>query len=98
MGYGGILQQIKDQVKDQANRLIKIGQSGTKRALQELQEVIIWTKLIRINDVAPEKNIQGFIRIKLSSSVQQVVAAAKFISAKSKKTIDDIKITLKRIR
>lgn len=98
LGYGGIYQQIKDQVKEQTARLVKVGQSGTKRAIRELQEIIIWSKLIRINDSPPKKNIQGLVRVKIDASVQKFIAAAKLVSVRTQKTINDIKITIKRIR
>ena len=94
MGYGGVYQQVKEQV----GRIVKAGQSGTKRALQEIQEVIVWAKLIRVNDVPPTKNIQGFIRVKINAASHYAVRTAKYVSSRVRSTIDDIKITIKRIR
>lgn len=94
MGYGGIYQQIKEQ----AARIVKAGQSGTKRALQEIQDVIIWTKLIRVNDVPPAKNIQGIIRVRLNTAAHYAVKSAKYVSSRARSTYNDIKITIKRIR
>jgi len=39
------------------------GQSGFKRRMQELDEVIVWAKLIQINNNSSPPNIKGFVRI-----------------------------------
>ena len=86
-------------VKEALTRFITLGQSGAKRALQEMQDVIVWAKLLRVNDEAPKKNIQGQIRVSISKSatnlVVKVVGAAK---VKARSAWEDLKITVKRIK
>lgn len=93
-GYGGPLAAVKEAVK----RLIKAGQSGTKRALQELQEVIVWAKLIRVNDVAPKVALEGSVKVRVSDVSQIVVKVLERVTARTRKAWEDVKITVTRIR
>lgn len=93
-GYGGPLAAVKEAVK----RLIKVGQSGTKRALQELQEIVVWAKLIRVNDVAPKLPIEGSIRVRVSSASQFAVKVVERAAVRVRKAWEDVKITVTRIR
>ena len=93
-GYGGVFRFIKEQ----AVRLIRIGQSGTKRALQDLQEVIVWAKLIRVNDEAPRFLLQGSVKVQVSKVSQVAVKVLERASVRVRKAWEDIKITVKRIR
>ncbi len=94
MGYGGFFRAIKEQ----AVRIIRAGQSGTKRALQELQEVVVWAKLIRINDEKPTVPIQGSIKVRVSSATQIAVKVLERASVRVRSAWEDIKITVKRIK
>lgn len=93
-GYGGIFRFIKEQ----AVRFIRAGQSGTKRALQELQEVIVWAKLIRINEKKPPVLVQGFIKVKTSNVSQMAVKVVERARVRVRSAWEDIKITVKRIK
>lgn len=79
-------------------RFIELGQSGTKRALREIQEVVVWAKLIRVNNKTPESPIQGFVKIKLSDASQIAVRAVKKVSVKVRSIFDDLKITVNRLK
>lgn len=85
-------------VKEQAIRLIRAGQSGTKRALQELQEVVVWAKLIKINEKKPSVPIQGSIKVKVSSASQIAVKILERASVRVRSAWEDVKITVKRIK
>lgn len=94
MGYGGFFREVARQ----AVRLIRAGQSGTKRALRELQEVVVWAKLIRINDEKPKYPIQGSIKVRVSSASQIAVKIVERASVRVRAAWEDIKITVKRIK
>lgn len=93
-GYGGIFRFIKEQ----AVRLIRVGQSGTKRALQDLQEVIVWAKLIRINEEKPSVLVQGTIKVKTSNVAQMAVKIVDRARVRVRSALEDLKITVKRIK
>ena len=93
-GYGGFFRAIKEQ----GIRLIKAGQSSAKRRLQELQDVLVWAKLIRVNDEPPRRAIQGSIVVKVSGASQLAVRVVERATVRVRKAIEDLKITVKRIR
>ena len=93
-GYGGIFKAIKEV----AVRAIKTGQSGAKRALQELEEIIVYARLIRINDSMPEKRLQGYVVVKIDKALNFTVSMASSISAHIRNVWQDFRITVKRIK
>lgn len=93
-GYGGLFKKIVEA----GVRLYKAGQSGAKRAARELEEVIVWAKLIRVNDSPPENTIKGFIRVNVSSARNLAVNLVEGMRIRTRKTWDGIKITIKRLR
>ena len=93
-GLGGFFQNIKRQ----AIRIIRAGQSGTKRALQEIQEVMVWAKLIRINDEKPTIPIQGSIKVRMSKTSQIAAVLISKATVRVREAWEDLKITVKRIK
>lgn len=93
-GLGGFFRNIKRQTI----RIIQAGQSGTKRALQELQEVMVWAKLIRINDEKPPVPISGSIKVRISKTSQIAAVLISRASVRVREAWEDIKITVKRIK
>lgn len=80
------------------SRFIELGQSGAKRALREIQEVVVWAKLIRVNNKTPEIPVQGFVKVKLNDASHVAVRAAKKMSVKVRSIFDDLKITVNRLK
>jgi hypothetical protein len=78
-------------------RIVRLGQSGTKRALRELEEVIIGAKLIRVNDERPKDPIQGHVTVRVDLS-QRISVAAQGVSKRARSAWEDIKLSVKRIR
>ena len=93
-GYGGIFKAIKEV----AVKAIKAGQSGAKRALQELEEVIVYARLIRINDDIPEKRLQGYIVVKIDKALNFAVSVASSVTSRVRNVWQDFRITVKRIK
>lgn len=94
MGYGGFFREVARQ----AVRIIRAGQSGTKRALQEIQEVMVWAKLIRINDKKPTIPIQGSIKVRISRTSQIAAVLVSRAKVRVREAWEDLKITVKRIK
>lgn len=92
-GYGGILAEIKAAV----TRFITLGQSGAKRAIRELEEIIIGAKLLRVNDEKPKQQIQGHVTVKVDLT-RRIAVMAEGVSKRVRAAWEDIKITVKRIR
>ena len=93
-GYGGPLAFVLQEIR----RIIRVGQSGTKRAIQELQEIVVWAKLIRVNNDPPPVKIEGFIRIKVNAISYYAVTLAEHISTRIRKTWEDVKISISRLK
>jgi len=93
-GFGG---RLFEKIKEEAFRVVRTGRSAAERLAKEVQEVVIWAKLIRINDEKPKNPIYGYTKVKLSTNAV-AVKIIEGLSARVRKTVDDIKITIKRIR
>jgi hypothetical protein len=90
MGFGRRL--IEEVV-----RIIRKGQSGTKRALRELQEVVVWAGLVSVNDKKPEKKVQGFVRVRINAAARSAVTAAQLVSTRIRNVFEDIRVRIKRV-
>jgi hypothetical protein len=71
---------------------------GAKYVKDGLEEVIVWAKLIRINEQRPEQNIQGYVKIGIDKARRIAVSLAGSISTKARNIFNDIKITINRIK
>lgn len=80
---------------EQAVRLINIGQSGAKRAMKELEEILIWTKLVGVNDEEPKKHIEGSLRVKIDAS-RHISLIAERVAHGVRRVITDIRVTVRR--
>ena len=92
-GYGGFFRAVQEGVR----KAIRLGQSGTKRALRELEEIVIGARLIRVNDEKPSKPVQGFVRVKIDLT-RRIAVVAESVTSRVRQAWEDIKITVKRIR
>jgi|LauGreDrversion4_2_1035121.scaffolds.fasta_scaffold78347_4 hypothetical protein len=91
MGFG---RRLIEQVRQAIAR----GKSSAKRLAQELEDVVVWAKLIRVNDEKPKTNVQGSIRLKIDTARNIAVSMVEGTTARVKKTWEDIKITVKRLQ
>lgn len=89
---------IMSFVSDAILRFIELGQSSAKRALKEIQEVVVWAKLVKINDETLPMSIQGSVKVKLTDASQLAVRAVRKVSVKVRSIYDDIKISVNRIK
>jgi hypothetical protein len=93
-GYGGILSAIVEG----ARYVIRLGKSGTRRALREIEEIVVWAKLIEVNDTPPPRKIEGFVRIGINRARSFAVALAESLNVRIRKTWEDVKVTVEMIR
>ena len=93
-GYGG----PPPAFVTEAFRQIRVGQSGTKRRLQELDEVIVWAKLIQVNNKpAPPPDIKGWLRVKVDKNSRAAVIA-EHIASRTRAAWETIKVTVRRLK
>lgn len=76
----------------------KVGRSSAERVKRELEEFIIWARLIRINDERPDADVEGFVKLLLKKDMAQKVKGAQLVSTKVRDALEDIKITVQRIK
>lgn len=93
-GYGGYPPEF---VPEAFQRAIKYGRSGSKRALDELETVIVWAKLIEVNDRDIKKDISGHVVVKVDKS-RHVAVVAENLGSRVKNILNDVKITIKRLK
>lgn len=96
-GGGGFFRQVIEATKDIARRAIRLGQSGTKRALQGLEEIIIGAKLLRVNDKKPTTPVQGHITVRVDMS-RRMAVMAEGVSKRARAAWEDVKISVKRVK
>jgi len=91
-GYGGVPHAIVEVIERPLR--LRLGQSGTKRRLAELDEVIVWAKLIEANGVQPSRPIKGWIRVRVSPN-----RGFASVMAESVRVIRDyVKVTVQRLK
>ena len=79
-------------------RIVRTGRSSAERAKRELEEIIAWARLIRLNDERPGVDIEGYVKILVKKDVVQQLPRAQFVSSKVKDVFENIKISMKRIK
>ena len=93
-GYDGPARAILEKIR----QIVRVGRSGAKRALHELEEIIVWAKLIRVNDEPPPVKVEGFIRVRVRNAASYAIGLAEHISTRVRKAWEDIKISIRRLK
>lgn len=94
MGYGPLVPAFVSS----AFRRPKQGQSGFKRRMAELDEVIVWAKCIEVNHHPPEKRVQGWIKVMVEKDRGYASVIAEHVSTRVRSALETIKVTVKRIK
>ena len=84
-------------LKEVLTRFITLGKSSAKKALNEIHEVMVFAKLIRINEELPKNQIQGQLVVKLTETVTHAKVVDK-VKVKARSMWEDVKITVKRLK
>lgn len=76
---------------------LRLGGSGTKRRqLHELDEVIIWAKLVQINDTSDVPVIKGTVKVSKKRGIATVLA--EHVSSRVRASWETIKVNASRIK
>lgn len=95
MGYGGIFKEAIAAVR----RVIRVGQSGTKRRFQEVkQNAVVWMGLMRVNESNPGRIIEGKVMLDNQAPNRSSVRLVEGFTKRTRAAWEDIKITVKRIK
>lgn len=91
-GYGGLFKKIIEA----AQRGYYWGRSGYRRAREEVEEIIIYAKLVLVNDKPPPHKIEGMLVTKYKRLVESAGMLVEHVSTKIKHAWNDIVITITR--
>jgi len=91
-GMGGLF------LTKQVERLVRVGRSSARRAVEGLEEILIWARLIRVNDAPPPVKIEGFIRVGIDRTRRYAVTLVEGASVRVKNAYDRLKITVTRLK
>ena len=94
-GYGGPPTFVAETFRRASLRL---GQSGTKRRLQELDEVIVWARLVTVNDVEPKRPVKGWIRARVDRGRGYASAMAEHVGSRVRSVLEAVRISVTRER
>lgn len=97
-GYGGIFTRIAEAVAEAGRRIVVTGRSAAKRVSEQLDEVIISMKLIRVNGEPAKQTVTGMMRVKMNTAKSAVVNIAESFTIRVRAAWEDIKITVKRMK
>lgn len=93
-GYGGFVPRALVQ----SLMSVTVGQSGAKRRLDQLQEVIIWAKLIEVNGkAAPPPDVKGWVKVKVDKP-RGMAVMAEHISSRTREAWEFIKVNVRRLK
>lgn len=95
-GYGGVPTFVAIALENSA-AIRHPGGNSYKRKLQELQPIIIWAKLIEINDELVDKRIVGSTTVYQKLEPQKTVFIEHY-STKIKHIWESLKIKIQRIK
>jgi hypothetical protein len=93
-GYGGLPSFVVAALQS----TLKLGQSGYKRRMAELEEVIIWAKLIEVNDRPPPREVKGWIRVRVKKDQGYASVLAEHVSSRIRAAWESIKVTVTRVK
>ncbi len=74
------------------------GQSGLKRRQRDLDLVVVWAKLIEINDKAPSRNVEGFVKVAANRERNFASVMAEHVSSRVRKVLSTLKVFAQRIK
>lgn len=65
--------------------------------MAELDEVIIWAKLVEINDKVPNKEIKSWIKVPAKRDLGFASVMAEHVSSRTRAAWERIKVNVKRV-
>lgn len=85
-------------LKERPLRLRMVGQSGTKRRLAEMDNVILWAKLVEMNDKPPPVKVEGWIHVKVQRSLNKASVMAEHVGSRVRDIWETVKVTITRLK
>ena len=98
MGYGPLAPGAVVTAIERPLRLRQGGQSGTKRRLQELDEVIVWAKMVEANGIEPMRPIKGWVRVRVNRNSGYASVMAENLAVRVRKAWETVKVSVQRLK
>jgi hypothetical protein len=100
LGFGPPPSFVVQQIVETVDRPIRLrfGQSGTKRRLEDLDEVIVWAQLIEVNNKPPANEIKGFIKVPVKKTQGRSRIMVEHVSSRVREAWETIKVTVSRMK
>ena len=96
-GYGGPPTFVVKALSERPARL-RLGQSGTKRRLDQLDEVIVWAKLLEANGRTPDRDVKGWIKVKVDKNRGYASVMAEHVSTRAREAWEFIRVSVRRLK
>lgn len=93
-GYAGLDQIALEQLRN----IVRAGKSGIKRVIRELDEIVVWAKLVRLNDETPPVKIEGSVKIDVKATTKHVISLVEHVSTRVQKTWEYMKVSAWRLK
>lgn len=87
---GGGLRQFYEYVRRTAG-------SGVKYVKENVENIVVWARLISVNGIRPKEPIQGKVTVSVDLNRRIAVLAEK-VSHRVRSAWEDFKITIKRVK
>ena len=97
-GYGSSLPLVIISSIERPIRLRTVGQSGTKRRLAQMDDVIVWAKLTELNGKPSPVEVEGFVHVKVNSGAGFASVMAEHVSSRARAAWETIKVTVQRLK
>jgi hypothetical protein len=100
-GYGAIPGFIPEIIDD--IRIRKGGGGGAKRRrrqeeLRDLTPIVVWAKLVEVNDMPPKVTIEGSITVPGGPESDPPSTKVEYITRRVRKAWEAVKVTVKRLK
>lgn len=93
LGYGGPPSFVVEAIEE----FTRVRHGGSKRRhSDDLETVIVWARLVEVNDRVPEKKIEGSVRVPMPRSRARVVVER--VATGVRDAWRDVKVTIERVR
>lgn len=96
-GYGPTVPSAIVVTVTEATRRRHPGQSGTKRRLEQLDEFIVWARLVEVNGQVPNVDVRGMVKGRLDASSGRASVIAEHIESKTRDAWETVKVIVRRL-
>lgn len=88
-GYGGRLIEVFE-------RIYRSGRSSASRMSERIDEIVVYAKLLFVNDESPTRNVVGTVRTSYDRSSRRPATLVEHLSTRIKRVLSDIVISVTR--